>query len=76
MNDVTYLDVEVLRHFHSDISQLILMFVVIPAKLAKVAVVFRRQISKKPTISGKIVGFLTFFGEIQQLVRKPSQKNN
>ena len=40
------------------------------------AVVFRRTISKKTIISGKIVGFLKFVGEIQQLVRKRSQKNN
>ena len=32
--------------------------------------------SKKPTISGKIVGLLKFVGEIQQLLRKHSQKNN
>ena len=30
---------------------------------------------KKPTISGNIVGFLKLVGEMQQLVRKHSQKN-
>ena len=30
----------------------------------------------KYIISGKIVGFLKFIGEMQQLVRKRSQKNN
>ena len=40
------------------------------------AVVFRQQIKKTPTVSGKTVGFLEFVGEIQQLVRKRSQKNN
>ena len=35
-----------------------------------------RTIFKKPTISGKIVGFLKFVGELKQLVRKRSQKNN
>ena len=29
------------------------------------AVVFRQQFSKKPTISGTVVGFLKFVGEIQ-----------
>ena len=33
-------------------------------------------ILKKPTISGKIVSFLKIVGEIQQLVRKRSQKIN
>ena len=32
-------------------------------------------IVKKPTISGKIVGFLKFVREIQQLVQKRSKKN-
>ena len=31
---------------------------------------------QKPTILGKIVGFLKFVGEMQQLVWKRSQKNN
>ena len=31
---------------------------------------------QKPTILPEIVGFLKFVGEIQQLVRKRSQKNN
>ena len=40
------------------------------------AIVFRRQISKSRQISGKIVGFLKFVDEIQELVRKRSQKSN
>ena len=40
------------------------------------AVVFRRQILKKPTILPKIVDFSKIVGKIQQLVRKHSQKNN
>ena len=39
------------------------------------AVVFRRQFSKKSTVSAKIVGFLKIVGEIQQLVRKRPHKN-
>ena len=31
---------------------------------------------QKSTISGKIVGFLKFVGQIQELVRKRSQKTN
>ena len=40
------------------------------------AVVFRQQIFKNPTISGKVVSFLKFVGKIQQVVWKSSQKNN
>ena len=40
------------------------------------AVVLDQQISKIPTTSEKIVGFLKFVGEMEQLVRKRSQKNN
>ena len=38
------------------------------------AVVFRQQIFKKTTILPEIVGFLKLVGEMQQLVRKRSQK--
>ena len=44
--------------------------------MSVLAVVFRRQFSKKPKTSGDIVGFLKFVGEIQQLIWKRSQKNN
>ena len=40
------------------------------------AIAFRQQISKKPTISGTIVGFLKFVGKMQDLVRKRLQKSN
>ena len=45
-------------------------------KVSVLAVVFRQQFSKKATFSVKVVSFLKFVGEIQQLVRKRSQKNN
>ena len=40
------------------------------------AVVFSRQFKKTPTISAKIARFLKIVGEIQQLARKRSQKDN
>ena len=38
------------------------------------ALIFRRQIFKKATILPEIVGFFKLVGEIQQLLRKRSQK--
>ena len=43
--------------------------------VSALAVVFCRQIKKKKKLP-EVVNFLKFVGEIQQLVRKHSQKNN
>ena len=43
--------------------------------ISLLTVVFRQQV-KKTTVLGKINGFLKFAGEMEQLIRKHSQKIN
>ena len=47
-----------------------------PVNVSSLAIEFRRQIKKNTIILPEIVGFFKLVGEITQLVRKRSQKNN